>query len=81
MLLAADGSPVEAALTGVNAAGTDTESVAVDAAAHGPVDGADTDETKPRRRRRRGGARRRRGADDGAAESVPADSAPDAAAS
>ena len=81
VLLAADGSPVEAALTGVNAAGTDTESVAVDAAAHGPVDGADTDETKPRRRRRRGGARRRRGADDGAAESVPADSAPDAAAS
>ena len=67
----------EVALTGAE----DTESVAVDAAAHGPVDGADTDETKPRRRRRRGGARRRRGADDGAAESVPADSAPDAAAS
>ena len=82
VLLGADGSPVEAALTGVDAAGgADAEPVAVDAPANGPVDGADTDETKPRRRRRRGGARRRRGADDGTVESAQADSAPDAAAS
>ena len=82
VLLGADGSPVEAALTGVNAAGgADAEPVAVDAPANGPVDGADTDETKPRRRRRRGGARRRRGADDGTVGSTQADSAPDAAAS
>ena len=33
------------------------EPVAVDAPANGPVDGADTEETKSRRRRRRGGAR------------------------
>jgi superfamily II DNA/RNA helicase len=82
VLLGADGSPVEAALTGVDAAGgADAEPVAVDAPANGPVDGADAEETKPRRRRRRGGTRRRRGADDGTAESAPAESAPDAAAS
>jgi superfamily II DNA/RNA helicase len=82
VLLGADGSPVEAALTGVDApGGADAEPVAVDAPANGPVDGADTEETKSRRRRRRGGARRRRGADDGTAESAQADSAPDAAAS
>ena len=47
MLLGPDGSPVEAALTGVDAAAADTESVAVDAPANGPVDGADTDELSP----------------------------------
>jgi superfamily II DNA/RNA helicase len=81
VLLGPDGSPVEAALPGVDTAGADAE--AADAPANGPVDGADADETKPRRRRRRGGARRRRGAGDADAdgESAQADSAPDAAAS
>jgi superfamily II DNA/RNA helicase len=81
VLLGADGSPVEAALTGVDAAGADAEPAAADAPANGPADGADSDETKPRRRRRRGGARRRRGAGDTDGESAQADSAPDAAAS
>ena len=72
VLLGADGAPVEAALTGVDAAAADAEPAAVEAPANGPVDGADTDETKPRRRRRRGGARRRRGAGDGATARVGA---------
>ncbi len=81
VLLAGDGSTVEAAPAGVEAGGPDAGRVDTDGSANGPVNGSDGDETKPRRRRRRGGARRRRDTGDAAAESAQADSAPDAAAS
>jgi hypothetical protein len=67
--LNADGTPVDAPLTGVTASGPSTA---------GPgTDGTD-DETKPRRRRRRGGARKRRSSEGEPTADTPA---PDAAAS
>jgi hypothetical protein len=67
--LNADGTPVDAALTGVT---TDAPPTA------GPAADTGDDDTKSRRRRRRGGARKRRSSADEPAADAPA---PDAAAS
>jgi len=77
VLLAGEGAPVDAALTGVETATTAAEPVA--AGGSGPAD--DAGETKPRRRRRRGGERRRRGAGETGTDVSGDDAAPDAAAS
>jgi len=77
VLLAGEGAPVDAALTGVETATTAAEPVA--AGGSGPAD--DAGETKPRRRRRRGGERRRRGAGETGTDVSGDAAAPDAAAS
>jgi len=77
VLLAGDGAPVEAALTGVETATTAADPVAAEGS--GPAD--DAGETKPRRRRRRGGAHRRGGAGETGTDVSGDDAAPDAAAS
>jgi superfamily II DNA/RNA helicase len=74
----ANGTAVEAPLTGVTASAEPATTEVTAPSGSGPEPGA-SDDGKPRRRRRRGGARRRR-SDDGTEQ--PADvSAPDAAAS